>query len=218
MGPLRMDRVCEKLHLMFDTIEKNQFPFEKKSIPRNGIYILFESTESGHGRDRIVRIGTHTGEGKLCSRLQEHFTKEKKDRSIFRKNVGRALLNEKNDDFIYHWNLNLTSRSNKMKFGKLIDSEKQKQVEREVSEIIQKRFRFIVIPIDDKMERLSFERKLISTVSNCDNCGPSKNWLGLNSPIVKIQESGLWQVQGLYGQGLTLEELYILNEKIYSEY
>lgn len=208
-----MDLVCEKLHQMFNTMEKNHFPFDKKSIPRNGIYILFESTETSHGTDRIVRIGTHTGEGKLCSRLQEHFIKENKDRSIFRKNVGRALLNKNDDDFIYHWNLDLTTRSNKMKFGKQVDLEKQKQVEKEVSEIIQDRFRFIVIPIDDKNERLSLERKLISTVSNCDICGPSKYWLGSYSPIVKIKDIGLWQVQGLNKQGLTLEEFHTV-EKI----
>jgi hypothetical protein len=36
--------------------------------------------------------------------LKEHFVNENKDRSIFRKNIGRALLNKDNDYFIEQWN------------------------------------------------------------------------------------------------------------------
>ena len=42
--------------------------------------------------DRIVRIGTHTGENQLRSRLMQHFVKENKNRSIFRKNIGRCFF------------------------------------------------------------------------------------------------------------------------------
>jgi len=66
-----------------------------------------------HSTDRIVRIGTHTGNNKLWFRLKEHLI-ENKDRSIFRKNIGRALLNKDNDCFIEHWNKkNLTKKIKK---------------------------------------------------------------------------------------------------------
>ena len=68
-----------------------------KKIYKNGVYILFEKNESGHNGDRIVRIGSHTGNDNLVKRLEEHFLKENKDRSIFRKNIGRALLNKNSD-------------------------------------------------------------------------------------------------------------------------
>jgi len=77
-----------------------RFPFCEDQIPLNGIYILFEKGELAHNTDRIVRIGTHTGINQLRSRLKQHFIVENKDRSIFRKNIGRALLNKNHDDFI----------------------------------------------------------------------------------------------------------------------
>ncbi|MEQ8154919.1 MAG: hypothetical protein ABRQ25_08575 [Clostridiaceae bacterium] len=56
-----MSEVCCKLHKMLRNLERFRFPFDKKSIPKNGVYILFEKNEYGHDGDRIVRIGTHTG-------------------------------------------------------------------------------------------------------------------------------------------------------------
>lgn len=74
-------------------------------MPTDGIYVLFESGEESHGGDRIVRIGTHTGVGQLRSRLQQHFVKENKDRSVFRKNIGRCLLNRDSDPFLPEWEI-----------------------------------------------------------------------------------------------------------------
>ena len=47
----------------------------------------------------------------------------------------------------------------------------------------------------------------ISTVSNCTNCKPSENWLGLSSPKQKIKDSGLWLVNELWKQSLSENEL-----------
>ncbi len=82
---------CDRLHLIFDSLPRQQFPLNFREIPANGIYKLFEEGERAHGADRIVRVRTHTGNGMLPSRLKEHFLKENKDRSIFRKDIGRAL-------------------------------------------------------------------------------------------------------------------------------
>jgi hypothetical protein len=49
----------------------------------------------------------------------------------------------------------------------------------------------VVLPIDDKANRLALESKIISTISTCTDCGPSKQWLGLYSPKEKIRKSGL---------------------------
>lgn len=77
---------------------------------KNGVYILFEKNEFGHNGDRIVRIGSHTGNDNLVKRLEEHFLKENKDRSIFRKNIGRALLNKNSDSYLDIWDIDLTSK------------------------------------------------------------------------------------------------------------
>lgn len=193
---------CEQLHLMCARTPKYQFPFERSSIPRNGIYILFERGETGHGCERIVRVGTHTGNRQLRSRLQQHFIKENKDRSIFRKNIGRALLAQSNDPFLAAWESDLTSRKARAEYSGSIDLVKLKAVETSVSAYIQENFSFAVIQVEDKEERLRLESRIISAVSLCDECGPSENWLGLKSPKEKIRNSGLWLVNELHKQPL----------------
>lgn len=56
---------------------------------------------------------------------------------------------------------------------------------------------FALLEVPTKEERLELESKIISTVSWCDECGPSQMWLGNFSPVEKISQSGLWLVQGL---------------------
>ena len=85
---------CRELHEVFNNLPRFKFPFDYNKIPLNGIYFLFEKGELAHGSDRIVRIGTHTGENLLRSRLRQHFLVDNKDSSIFRKNIGRVILNK----------------------------------------------------------------------------------------------------------------------------
>jgi len=206
-----MSELCYQLHHLFQQIPRFRFPFDSKKIPLNGIYILFETGEVAHGADRIVRIGTHTGNDQLRSRLEQHFIRENKDRSIFRKNIGRAILVRNNDPFFKQWELDLTTRAAKEKYASLIDSRKQKVVEKWVTEYIQNHFSFVVFQVDDKEKRLTLESKIISTVSSCKECRPSQEWLGLYSPKDKIREGGLWIVNELYKQPLSdsdYNELY----------
>jgi len=99
--PLEGLRIGEQLSQLFR--------FGQDGFPSDGLYVLFEEGERGHGTDRIVRIGTHRGDGRLPLRLEEHFLKENKDRSIFRKNIGRALLARDGDEFLGQWEIDLTS-------------------------------------------------------------------------------------------------------------
>ncbi len=207
-----MDK-CNELHELFNGLKKLNFPFKEDDIPLNGIYILFEKGEKAHGGDRIVRVGTHTGKDQLRSRLKQHFVNENKDRSIFRKNIGRAILNKEKDPFVDKWELDLTTKESKDKFSQIIDFNKQKDVEKRVSDYIQKNFSFVTFRVDEKEKRLKLESKMISTVSSCKICKPSENWLGLFSPKDKIRESGLWLVNELYKEPLSdndIEELKML--------
>ena len=191
-----MSKGCAELHKLFNDIERHTFPFDENDIPKNGIYILFEKGEKGHGKDRIVRIGTHTGQDQLRSRLKQHFLNENKDRSIFRKNIGRALLNKRKDVFLASWEHDLTTKAAKEKYR--IDMKRQQEIEKEVSTYIQKNFSFAVIRVEEKDERLELESKMISTISLCDECTSSKKWLGSYSPKEKIRKSGLWLVNELW--------------------
>jgi len=207
-----MDNFCEYIHILFNDIKRYYFPFDKNDIPKCGIYILFEKGETAHSVDRIVRIGTHTGQNQLYSRLNQHFLVENKDRSIFRKNIGRAILNKNNDSFIECWELDLTTKNEKEKYKEIIDFKKQNEIEKEVTKYIQNNFSFIIFEIANKEKRLEIESKIISTVSLCDKCKQTEKWLGNFSPKNKIRESGLWLVNELWKEPLNYENIeYIKN-------
>ena len=71
-----------------------------------------------------MRIGTHR-ENNFRNRISEHFllneskmnfnneTPKPSDRSIFRKNIGRALLNKQSADYLKVWNIDYTTSANK---------------------------------------------------------------------------------------------------------
>lgn len=198
---------CGTLHQWFNRMKKYSFPFEIYEIPKNGIYILFEKGELGHSINRIVRIGTHTGNNQLSSRLNQHFINENKDRSIFRKNIGRALLAKDNDPFLELWELDLTTRKAKEEYSHLIEFNKQNEIEKRVTQYIHDNFWFVVFQVDDITKRLDIEAKIISTISHCKKCIPSKTWLGNFSPKEKIKKSGLWQVNELWKTPLSGNEM-----------
>lgn len=201
------NHICHSLHQLLGELPAFRFPYQERKIPKNGIYVLLEDGEVGHGTNRIVRIGTNTGNDQLRSRLKQHFLNEKKDRSIFRKNIGRCLLNRDNDPFLEFWELDLTSHAAKTEHAAKIDFNKQNEIEKRVTEYIQGHLRFVAFEVRDKDRRLDLESKLISTVSLCDNCGPSATWLGRHSPKSKISLSGLWQVNELCKTPLSADEL-----------
>jgi len=207
-----MGKNCNTIHQWFNGMKNFTFPFDKQNIPENGIYILFEKGEYAHSTNRIVRIGTHTGQNQLRSRLYQHFLKENKDRSIFRKNIGRALLNKDNDSFLEKWELDLTTRNAKDQKSDSVDFDKQKEIEKRVTKFIQNNFSFVVYKIDDKDKRLYFESRIISNVSLCEECNPSENWLGNYSPKEKIRKSGLWIVNELWKNPLTDEDMIELKQ------
>ena len=211
-----MNNNCDYIHKLFNNSQRFSFPFSKTDIPPNGIYILFEKGEIAHTVDRIVRIGTHTGKDQLCSRIIQHFLNENKDRSIFRKNIGRAILNKNNDTYLKSWEYDLTTKANRKIYLESIDLARQNQIEKEVTEYIQGNFSFMLLSIPDKDKRMEIESKIISTVSLCKDCKPSENWLGNHSTKDKIRKSGLWLVNELWKQPLLPEDIEYIKGVIYA--
>jgi len=209
-----MSKNCQTIHIWFNGMKKHSFPFNEQEIPENGIYILFEKGEFAHSTNRIVRIGTHTGNNQLRSRLFQHFLNENKDRSIFRKNIGRALLNKDKDAFLEQWEIDLTTKDAKNQYSDSIDFDKQKEIEKRVTKFIQDNFSFVVFQVDDKNKRLEIESKIISTVSLCGECKPSEKWLGNFSPKEKIRESGLWLVNELWKTPLSDKDMIELKQML----
>lgn len=211
-----MRNIVLELHQIFNEQKRYSFPFEHfiNEIPKNGIYIIFENGEKYKNLDRIVRVGTHTGNNQLRSRLNQHFIKENKNRSIFRKNIGRCLLNKENNPYLSLWELDITSRAEKEKNLKLLDLDFEKKIEKRISNYVQTNLSFCVFQIDTKDDRLFWESKIVSTLAKATDIKSSENWLGNQSTKDKIKVSGLWQVNELYNDSLTELEFDQLKNKI----
>ncbi len=205
-----MTESCHKLHKVFAAMPRLRVGYSPDQIPANGIYIVFEKGERAHDTDRIVRIGTHTGQNNLRKRLIEHLYTPNKDRSIFRKHVGRCLLAADNNPFLAQWNLDRTTRKSREQTEFAVDIAGLEKVEDLVSNYISENFSFCVIPVEHKSDRLRIESALLCTIASCSECRPSKKWLGQHHSNTSIVESGLWNVQGLKGismSNLDLDEL-----------
>lgn len=188
--------LCAGLHEIVWSGARFAYPYDWPPDTENGIYIMFETGEAGHGGDRIVRVGTHTGERQLESRLRQHFSLENKDRSIFRKNIGRCFLRRAGDPYLPLWDRDRTARS-KAPCAAEFDPQKERALEEEISRYLQSHISFALFRVEGKEERLRLESRIISTVSRCQDCAPSPAWLGMCSPKEKIRRSGLWQVNEL---------------------
>lgn len=107
---------------------------------------------------RIVRIGTHK-ENNFKTRISEHFllnesrmkfthmNSKPSDRSIFRKNIGRALLNKQRDsDYLKVWETDFTSNINRVRQSYLRNIDKEREIESQITEVLRQRFYFRFIP------------------------------------------------------------------------
>lgn len=201
-----MTDACQYLHDTLSRLPRLRHE-DLAQVPDNGIYVLFEKGERGHGVERIVRIGTHTGQNNLAPRIREHLYTPNKDRSIFRKHVGRCLLAKKNDPFLTQWQIDLTTKAARALNSDKVDKAKLKEVENEVTRYMTENFSFSALRFDSHIERLQYEASLLSTIFHCRDCGPSETWLGKSHPTSAIMRGcGLWNVQGLRGPLLSLDD------------
>ena len=220
---------CKWLHEILESLPLIKYPFSLDSLPLSGIYFFYEKNEIwGHGGEklRIVRIGTHKGKN-FRSRISDHFLINNKnfnenkpkpsDRSIFRKNIGRVILNKRKDKYLQIWEIDFTKPENIEEWAKDRDINKEKEIEKEITKIIRENFSFRFIIIEDEKKRIGsegLERKLIATVAQCEKCKPSKNWLGLYSPKEVIKKSGLWLTQHLHAQSITDKDKIMIEKLV----
>lgn len=212
---------CEGLHGLVQTLPLVRYPFELERLPRNGIYFFFEEGEvCGHSGSapRIVRVGTHRQDN-FRSRISDHYLMRRrpppigdpdrpcpKDRSIFRKNLGRAILNRDRDPYLEVWERDFTSRAAREEIRGRRSPETEVRVESEVTQLLRERFSFRFLAVEQERDRLGgegLERALIGTLARCGACRGSDGWLGRHSPKDCIRESGLWLTQHLKDEPLT---------------
>jgi hypothetical protein len=175
--------MCSWLHLKLESLRITTFPFDKGTFPERGIYFFYEEEEnSDHGnglKPRIVRIGTHK-KNNFRSTISEHFlVNESKmnfsrnqpkpsDRSIFRKNLGRAMLKRDKSNYLNMWETDFTDRENRIEKGHKRIIELERKVEERITKLLREKFSFRFISLEDEAKRIGsegMESKLIGTVA-----------------------------------------------------
>ena len=224
---MRRDHCCRYLHGLLEKLPLVRHPFDVNRLPSSGIYFFYEKGESqSHNKNkpRIVRVGTHN-KNNFRSRISSHYISDSrmvleydkplpKDRSIFRKNIGRAILNKENRRYLKIWDIDFTARDSREKYSHLRDLSLEKRVEERITTLLQDNFSFRFIVLKGEEERKRLERKIIGTLAGCSVCCGSNGWLGRNSPKRKIVESGLWLVQHLKSKGLTPKDMERISQYV----
>ena len=98
----------------------------------------------------------------------------------------------------------------RIKFGHLRKIEKEETIEQEITKIIRDNFSFRFIIMENEEERIGskgLEGKFIGTLTRCEKCKPSPNWLGNYSPKIQIRKSGLWLTQHLNAEEINNEDV-----------
>jgi len=208
------ENICDQLHSLVHKGRRFDFSMGYNDIPANGIYIMFEKGEIAHGGDRIVRIGTHTGDKQLKSRIYQHFENENKNRSIFRKNIGRCFLHRDNNPYLHTWELDTTTKEKKKKYADIINRSLEEEIEKQITKYIQTNLSFCLFNVPLKDDRMYYEARMIGSVSRCQKCNSTQYWLGRFSPVEKVRESGLWQIMELYSNPLNEEELSFISKSL----
>jgi len=200
------ESMCVRLHRLFNDMPR----YTRDTIGDigfdSGVYIVFEDGERYNGMDRVVRVGTHRSDGRLRRRLEDHFNRKNKDGSIFRKNIGKAILNKNCNPYLDVWSLNTSKPEIIANLGNRYNPALQKKVEERVTEYMCEHFSFVCFPVETKTERLRLEEGIISTLNRAVDFTASTEWRGRYSPEHEIVNSGMWLKQGLDGIPLTESE------------
>lgn len=189
--------LCAALHEIVQGLPRLHSSVE---VPfADGIYFFFEEGEAGHGGDRIVRIGSHTTDGRLQRRIGDHYTSTKNG-SVFRLLLGGAILRAR-DEFdpclapgpgLGHWEQHKAAACARCSPN-----------EARVSDVLRRCFSFACIPISDAADRDRLEHRAIATVAACAHCRASPDWLGLHSFAPLVRTTGLWNRKGVGDVPLT---------------
>ena len=199
----------EQIYELVNLLTRNNHLTPTHSLPKNGIYLFFEQGEDAMCGarlvNRIVRVGTHTKDGRFRPRIRQHYgnvssLRGNKNGSVFRKHVGGALLRRDNlaDHRLGEW----------LKQG----GQSYLEIEERVSHELRTRFTFCCIEVDDANERKTFERGLVALLAQRPPGNPSDHWLGRYAASEKLVRSGIWNSQRIDAEPLTAAEFQRLTD------
>jgi hypothetical protein len=152
-----VNKNCLLIHEVFNKTPRLYWNDMKKIPFNNGIYIMFEKGEEYFGMDRIVRIGTHNEDDRLRKLLKDHFITKNSDGSIFRKNIGRALLHMTNDPYGRVWELDTSKRKVREASAEIINLEYESQIENRIGDYSKENISFVCFQVNEKSDRLRLE-------------------------------------------------------------
>lgn len=207
------NRLCIELNNKLDTLP---LMYDTSEVPfKNGLYFFYEKGEtSDHSpKGRIVRIGNHPrSQDSLKRRLRMHYSGQKNS-SVFRRYLGGAIMRKLD---VNHPCLKPGAGLGHWEKQDEHTCEKCKPVEQNVSEVLRSNFSFRCIEIGDQSLRNLFENKLIATISLCQVCKASREWLGNFAYSSEVRRSGLWNSDcvGDRNKILTANELFEIERLI----
>jgi hypothetical protein len=205
------DRImCQEIYDLIAQLP--QFDKPSAALPKNGLYFFFESGEyTKHSQlesNRIVRVGNHYAKDGLFVRLQKHYTGSKRN-SVFLRLIGGAQIRQNNPTSKCLYPCPSLGHWEKQKGKYCSDCEPFK---RKSKEYILSNTTFTVVSIPENELRSRLEKALVSTISLCPVCKPSKHWLGKFAYPKEVKDSGLWQCDYVFDTNL------ILNPKLLTEF
>lgn len=174
------------IHGIAWSLRRYEHPIPFDELPGDGIYLQFEDTEQAPGGPRIVRVGINEAPAGLRQRIRNHYGPSR-SLSVLRRHVGRALLTRGGA-----WPSDLARWSN--------GDAPMADLERRVTEHIERHFSLVCIPVNDREERLRLEQWLVGVLSAWPLAAPSEKWLGRWAGGA-ITDSGLWNVQHVLPRG-----------------
>ena len=217
---LRFERIA-RFYDCLDQFEEKvgglySFSEDLNRLPGKGVEFYFEEGEfrTKSNKLRVVRIGASK---KIINRLSNRHMGNNAEKSIFRKHIGRALLNEQEG----LQDLNYENISN-FNIDSLID-------ENEVSKYLRFNIRFLILRVNDKSTRKFIKNTAISLLSNYSTPNqvnpPTDEWLGNDSidtdgyPYLEIRNSGLWNKKHVKSTNVNRQEEFLRElENIVKEY
>lgn len=103
-------------------------------------------------------------------------------------------INEKLDRLPKRINNHYKGTTRKSIFRKHIGTCLVNGAEQDISAYMQANISFAIIEVNDKVQRKELKKRIIATISQCQNCKPSAMWLGRKCSSVKIARGKLWNV------------------------
>ncbi len=189
--------ICKRLHEVLNSglrfgCKSGDYTYPDRII-QNGIVVMYEKGEKAHGDDKVVAVLCHRDQNGVLTLLNRQFVLEDSFNGTLRKHIGMCILNRDEHPYLRVWRTMPSISTSVESLTSLRDMDFETVLEKQITQYVQDHMSFTLINVDDVQARFDLRDRLFWTVRNCDECGPSPDWLGLQSPLPGIRESGLWE-------------------------